>query len=350
MKKNKYPYIIAEIGGNHNGNMDLAKKMIDIAKECGADAVKFQLYRGNELITRKHLIELNSGIVKLENVQEWNTKELGLKNIFEQIEQFAIQEKEHIELFEHARKIGIDYASSCITNEEIDFLVNQKVNFLKIASMDVNNPVFIHHALSKNIPIIISLGLASLGEIENVVNLIPEKYKKNVTLLHCISLYPPKDELVNLNFIKTLSTNFDIEIGYSDHTLGFSIALAAVALGAKVIEKHFTLDKNMPGWDHKVSANPDELKIICEESKRIFESLGDGRKKVSKEEMEKRLKFRRSCITATELTASHIISEKDIVYKRPGTGISPDEIKYLIGRKLKKDVKADYLLTWEDFE
>lgn len=350
MKTSKYPYIIAEIGGNHNGDMDLAKKMMLKAKECGADAVKFQLYRGEELITQEHMRELNSGTVKLENVSDWSTKELGLENIFEQVEKFAIQEKEHIELFSYARELGIDYASSCVTKQEVDFLVEQKVSFLKIPSMDVNNTDFILYTLSKNLPTIISLGLASLGEIEQVVNIIPEKYKKNVTLLHCVSLYPPKDEIVNLKFIETLKTNFDLNIGYSDHTLGFSIPLASVVYGVTIIEKHFTLDKEMPGWDHKVSANPEELKIICQETKRIVEALGDGRKVVTQEELDKRLKFRRSLISASKLSKGHIISEKDIVYKRPGTGINPDEIKYVIGRKLNKDIESDYLLKWEDFE
>lgn len=349
MKTSKYPYIIAEIGGNHNGDMDLAKKMIKVAKECGADAVKFQLYRGEELITKEHMKELNSGVVKLENVNEWNTKELGLNNIFEQVEKFAIQEKEHLELFQYAKKLKIDYASSCATKEEVDFLVEQKVAFLKIPSMDINNPEFILYQLSKNLPIIISLGLASLGEIEQVVNIIPDKFKHNVTLLHCISLYPPKDEIVNLKFIKTLKTNFDLKIGYSDHTLGFSIPLASVVYGVTVIEKHFTLDKEMPGWDHKVSANPEELKIICNESKRIVDALGDGRKVVTKDELDKRLKFRRSLISAHKLSKDHIITENDIVYKRPGTGINPDELKYVIGRKLNRNLKEDDILKWEDF-
>lgn len=274
--KKKYPYIIAEIGGNHNGNMELAKKMIKVAKECGADAVKFQLYRKRDLWTNDHLEELNQGLVKLENVSNWSTKELGLKNIFEQIEAFSVQEKEHIEYFDYARKIGIQYSTSTFTKNDVDFCVDQKVAFLKVASCDVTNLDLIEYVLSKEYPTLISLGMASLSEIEQVVKLIPTKMRTKVTLLHCVSLYPPKDEFVNLHFMQTIRNTFGVNAGYSDHTLGFAIPLAAVTLGASVIEKHFTLDKNMPGWDHKVSANPEEMTVLCRESKRIVNSLGSG--------------------------------------------------------------------------
>jgi sialic acid synthase SpsE len=348
MKTTKYPYIIAEIGGNHNGDMQLAKKMILEAKKCGADAVKFQLYRGHELVTQRHLEELDSGKVKLENVSKWETNELGLKNIFEQVEKFSIQEEEHISLFEYAKEIGIDYTSTAITTEGIDFLVDQKVAFLKVASCDINNPEFVEYIISKGLPTVISVGLASLGEIEVIVNLIPEKFKKNITFLHCVSLYPPKDKIVNLKFIQTLKQYFNVNVGYSDHTLGYSIPLAAVTLGANIIEKHFTMDKDMPGWDHKVSADPFDLKIICTESKRIVDSLGDGTRNLDKQEVSKRLKFRRSLVSVKKLEKGNIIRREDIVYKRPGTGIAPDELEYVVGRKVNKDISEDELINWED--
>lgn len=346
--KGKYPYIVAEIGGNHNGDMSLALRMIAKAKECGADAVKFQLYRKKDLWTNDHLKELNDGSVKLENVSNWSTKELGLNNIFEQIEKFAVQEKEHVQYFDFARKLGIDYSTSTFTKEDVDFCVDQKVAFLKVASCDVTNLDLIEYTLSKKYPTLISLGMASLAEIENIVRMIPQDCKDKVVLLHCVSLYPPKDEYVNLNFINTLKKTFGVRVGYSDHTLGFSIPLAAVSLGAEVIEKHFTLDKNMPGWDHKVSANPQEMRIICEESKRIIDSLGDGIKKVSYDELEKQKKFRRSMATAKGLKEGHVIERDDIVYKRPGTGIPADRIDEIIGRRVNKDIDADKTLFWED--
>lgn len=344
----KYPYIIAEIGGNHNGDMKLAREMIKSAKEHGADAVKFQFYRKEDLWTNDHLEELNSGIVKLENVSNWSTKELGLKNIFEQVKTFAVQEKEHIEFFSYARELGIDYATSAFIKKDIDFCIDQNVAFLKIASCDITNLDLIEYAISKDYPLLISLGLADLGEIEQVVNLIPEKCKHNVTLLHCVSLYPPKDKIVNLSFMNTLHTTFGMNVGYSDHTLGSSIPLAAVALGAKVIEKHFTLDKKMPGWDHKVSANPEEMSIISKESKRIIDSLGNGIKTISEDELEKRKKFRRSITTKFALEKNHIITYDDILFKRPGTGIPADLLNEVIGRRTNRVIEADKTLFWED--
>lgn len=344
----KYPYIVAEIGGNHNGDVELGKRMIKAAKDAGADAVKFQLYRKEDLWTNDHLTELNEGVVKLENVSNWETKELGLKNIFEQVEKFAVQEQEHIEFFNYARVLGIDYGTSAFVKKDIDFCIDQKVANLKIASCDVTNLDLIEYAISKDYPLQIALGMSSLAEVENIVKLIPEQYRHNVTLLHCVSLYPPKDEYVNLNFLNTLRQCFGLPVGYSDHTLGFSIPLAAVALGATVIEKHFTLDKNMPGWDHRVSANPEEMKIICEESKRIVDSLGNGIKVISDDEIAKQKKFRRTIATVRPLKAGQEIKYDDIAFKRPGTGIPADRYKDIIGRHVNRDIDADKTLFWED--
>lgn len=345
---NKYPYIIAEIGGNHNGDMDLAKQMMLAAKESGADAVKFQLYRKQDLWTMDHLTELNEGVVKLENVSAWNTKELGLKNIFEQVEKFAVQEQEHIEYFRYARELGIDYSTSTFTKQDVDFVIDEKVSFLKIASCDVTNLELIEYCLSKEYPLLISLGMSTLAEIEQLVRLIPPFMKDKVTLLHCISLYPPKDDYINLRFMQTLRNAFGVKVGYSDHSLGFSVPLAAVALGATCIEKHFTLDKDLPGWDHKVSANPEEMRIICEESKRIVDSLGDGVKILSDDELAKQKKFRRSMATAKALAAGQVITKEDIAFKRPGTGIPADRLSEIIGRRVNKDIAEDKTLFWED--
>ena len=204
------------------------------------------------------------------------------------------------------------------------------------------------YAISKDYPLQIALGMASLAEIENIVKLIPEKFRHNVTLLHCVSLYPPKDEYVNLNFLNTLRQCFGLPVGYSDHTLGYAIPLAAVALGATVIEKHFTLDKNMPGWDHKVSANPEEMKIICEASKHIVDSLGNGIKVVSDDEIAKQKKFRRTIATVKPLKVGQEITYDDIAFKRPGTGIPADRYKEIIGRHVNRDIEADKTLFWED--
>ncbi len=344
----KYPYIVAEIGANHNGDMDLAKKLIKSAKECGADCVKFQLFGPNDLNTYDNLLELDSGVVKLENVPEWKSKELGLNSIFDQAKKFSVQQDEHIEFFKYAREIGIDYATSIFKKEDVDFCIDQKAAFIKIASCDALNLDLLQYVFSKDYPTMIAFGMSSLGEIEQVVNMIPQKTRNKVTIMHCVSLYPPKDSDVNLRFINTLQNAFGLEVGFSDHTLGTCIPLAAMTIGASVLEKHFTLDHSLPGWDHKVSADPEEMKIICEQSKRICDALGNGIKVVSDAEMQKRLKFRRGLVTKNALPKGHELVYDDFVFKRPGTGIPADRMDEVIGRHLNHDIDADKTLFWED--
>lgn len=348
MMNNTRPYVVAEIGGNHNGDIELGKRMIREAKACGADAVKFQFYRRCDLWTEEHLGELNEGKVTLENVSQWSTDELGLSDIYAQVDRFAVQEREHIEFFSCARDCGIDYATSAFTKKDVDFCVDQNVANLKIASCDVTNLDLIEYVLSKDYPTHIALGMASLAEIDAIFRMIPEKCRPKVTFLHCVSLYPPKDELVNLRFIKTLQQCTGMNVGYSDHTLGFDISLAAMTLGATVIEKHFTLDKNMPGWDHRVSADPYEMEVICRAARRISASLGSGIKCLSDDELAKRLKFRRSIAVVRALKNGEKVKYSDIAFKRPGTGISADRFREVIGRRVNHDIEADKTLYWED--
>lgn len=344
----KFPYIVAEIGANHNGDMDLARKLIKTAKECGADCVKFQLFGPNDLNTYDNLVELDTGAIKLENVPEWKSKELGLNSIFDQAKKFSAQQDEHIEFFKYAREVGIEYATSIFKKEDVDFCIDQKTAFIKIASCDALNLDLIEYVLSKDYPTMIAFGMSSLGEIEQVVNMIPENTKDKVTLMHCVSLYPPKDCDVNLRFINTLQQAFGLEVGFSDHTLGTCVPLAAITIGASVLEKHFTLDHSLPGWDHKVSADPDEMKIICEQSKRIIDALGSGIKNVSEGEMQKRLKFRRGLVTKHSIPNGHELKYDDFVFKRPGTGIPADRLNEVIGRHINHDIAADKTIFWED--
>ena len=345
--KRKYPYIIAEIGANHNGSIDLAKKMVDEAKKCGCDAVKFQLWGKDTAHTKNYIKKLNEQAETIDGAK-LSTKELGLKNVEEQLEAFSFGQKKHEIMKKYCDEIGINFSSTALTKKDIDFLVDLGVDFLKIASQDLNHPLFIKYIAEKNMPTILSTGLGSLGEIEDAVDCFRPKHLDNLILLHCISLYPPKEDCVHLNQMNTLKTIFNLPVGYSDHTLGFSIPLAAVAKGAVVIEKHFTLDKNMPGWDHYVSATPDEMKIICNESKRIIKSLGKNYHKLSEKEEKKKESFRRSVITKRNIKEGEILQKENLDFKRPGTGIRPDEIKYVLGRKVNKDIEKDELIKWED--
>ena len=213
--------------------------------------------------------------------------------------------------------------------------------------MDVDNLPFLDYLARKNLPIILSTGLSDLSEIDAAVRTIECAGNRELVLLHCVATYPPKDEDVNLRKMETLRFQYPYPIGFSDHTIGTSIPLAAVALGACVIEKHFTLDKTMEGWDHKVSAEPADLAAIVENGQRVHKALGSSRI-IHAEDQERRREFRRSIVTTREIKAGEVLTEQDLDYKRPGTGISPSEVRYVIGRKVAKDIGDDRVIQWED--
>ena len=333
------PYIIAEIGANHNGDMNLARKMIDSAKSCGCDAVKFQSWTPDSLIAKE----------EYERNQKYNDspkKHFG--SLKEMVEKYYLRPEQHVELKQYCEKVGITFFSTSFSIEEADFLDGLDVPFYKIASMDINNLLLLKYIARKKKPIIISTGMANLAEIDNAVRTVESENNREIILLHCISIYPPAYEDIHLNNISMLRQTFGYPVGFSDHTIGTSIPLAAVALGSCVIEKHFTLDKDLPGWDHEVSANPEEMKVIVQESYNITKALGGLRRIVSQAEEEKKLKFRRSIVTSANLKKGHAITPTDLAFKRPGIGIPPDRSDYVVGRKLKKNIKCDELIMWDD--
>lgn len=335
------PYIIAEIGANHNGNIDLAKKIIDRAKECGADAVKFQSWTPKTLISEE----------EYDRNQSYDDDDGGKKHfgsLKEMVEKYYLTEEQHYELKEYCDNIGLDFCSSPFSKREVELLNKLEVPFFKVASMDINNLELLKHMAKFQKPILLSTGMSTISEIEQAVKTIESIGNKKIVILHCISIYPPEFEDIHLNNIKMLQQVFNYPIGFSDHTIGTSIPLASVALGACVIEKHFTLDKDMPGWDHQISADPNELVEIVRESKNIQKSLGGFTRIVSNNEEKKKLKFRRSIVASKELKKGDIIRLEDLEVKRPGTGIRPDEIKYVIDRKINKDFSVDELIYWED--
>lgn len=335
------PYIIAEIGANHNGDIELAKRIIDSAKECGADAVKFQSWTPSSLIAKE----------EYDRNQSYEDGDGGKKHfgtLKEMVEKYYLKEEQHYELKEYCEKVGIDFCSSPFSKSEVDLLHKVDVPFFKVASMDINNLELLKHIAKYKKPILLSTGMSTISEIEQAIKTIEKEGNKQIVILHCVSIYPPKNEDIHLNNIKMLQQTFNYPIGFSDHTIGTSIPLAAVALGSCVIEKHFTLDKDMAGWDHKISADPRELKEIVIESKNIQKSLGSFNRIVSDDEESKKLKFRRSVVTAKNLKKGDVIKLADIDVKRPGTGIAPDELKYAVGRKINRDFSADELINWGD--
>lgn len=334
-----HPYVIAEIGANHNGDMDLAKKMIISAQECGADCVKFQSWSPNSIASKG---EYDSN----QSYDDSPKKHFG--SLREMVDKYYLREEQHYELKAFCDSIGIDFNSTPFTKREVDLLMDLNVNFFKVASMDINNFQLLSYIASFGLPVVISTGMATLEEISAAKRVINEAGNQNVILLHCISIYPPKYEDINLNNINMLMDVFECPVGLSDHSIGSSIPLASVALGACLIEKHFTTDKDLPGWDHEVSADPGELKIICDESKNIARALGSRSRIISEDEENKKLKFRRSVVVSRDIDKGQVLTENDLAFKRPGTGIPPSEYKALVGRTLKQSKAADDLLQWVD--
>lgn len=328
------PYIIAELGSNHNGDMELARKLIIAAKEAGADCVKFQSWSKDTIFSRK-TYEDNYFIAD----DYRDRSDYTLESI---VEAYSISEEELVQMKKFSDELGIDCTSTPFSKQEVDFLVDVlKAPFIKIASMDLNNYPFLDYVARKGRPMVISTGLSELYEIDKAIRTIENAGNKQIVILHCISIYPPQDHQVNLNNIDTLRTLYPAyPIGFSDHTLGVTIPIASVVKGVCLIEKHFTLDKNMEGWDHKVSANPEEMKLICRESTRVQEALGSTRIEVQ-EKRERIESFRRSIVTTRVIKAGEVIRREDLDFKRPATGLSPEYLEMVIGRQAKIDLEFD---------
>lgn len=337
----KKPYVIAEIGANHNGDMNLAKEMIDKAKECGADCVKFQSWSKDTVFSKK---VYDDNFFLSDDYR--NRTDYTLESI---VDKYHIGIEQHKMLKKYCDDIGIEFNSTPFSRPEVDLLVDElKVPFVKVASMDLNNIPFLEYIAGKKLPVVISTGLCELSDVADAVKTLKEYGCPEVVLLHCVSIYPPEDAQVNLNNIDMLRQTFGCKVGYSDHTLGIVAPIMSLAKGVCVIEKHFTLDKDMVGWDHKISANPEELKAICDAAKTGYQMLGSFTKVVN-ENQERRDAFQRSIVAARSIKKGEIITESDLDYKRPGSGISPKYYKFIVGKTAKRDLAYDEIIQMEDF-
>lgn len=335
------PYIIAELGSNHNGDMELAKKLIIEAKKAGADCVKFQSWTKDSIFARKKYEDNYFIADDYRDRSDFTLEEI--------VEEYSISEAELLEMKKFADDIGIDCTSTPFSKKEADFLVDSLATpFIKVASMDLNNYPFLTYLANKGKPLVISTGLSELYEIDRAIKVIEATGNKQIVILHCVSTYPPEDTEVNLNNIKTLMNCYpEYPVGFSDHTIGTAIPTAAVALGSCLIEKHFTLDKNMEGWDHKVSATPEEMTDLVKNSIRVVNSLGSFRVSAPESE-EKKSEFKRSIVLTSALLKGTVLKVEHLDYKRPGTGITPGMTDYVIGRVLKLDLPHDHILQLED--
>lgn len=323
-------YIIAEAGSNHNNSLETAKQLVDAASEAKADAIKFQTFLAD--------CHYSKNTPKFSSYKE---------EPYELIKSLELPLSWHDELFEYAKKKKIDFFTSPSYFEAVDYLEKLGIVAHKVGSFEAIDPLLITYIARTMKPIIISVGMCSLGEIEDIIEWVGSTGNKSLALLHCNSLYPAPPHICNLNVLTTLQQAFDCVIGYSDHTLGIHIPIAAVTLGAKIIEKHLTLNKNMNGPDHAHSIEPNEFKEMVKNIRDVEKALGTRLKKITKEEEENYKLARRGLCAAVDIPEGTKISKEMISIKRPGYGIKPKYLDIVVGRISSIDVKKDEILTWE---
>ena len=328
-------FIIAEAGVNHNGSITLAKKLIDVAAQSGADAVKFQTFKAEKLVSKT---------AEKANYQKKNTD--SLESQFDMLSRLELDLNAHQELINYSKDRGIMFLSTAFDHESIDLLNDLGLKIFKIPSGEITNLPYLRHIGSLNKKVILSSGMSSIEEIDDALKILINSgtKKENITVLHANTMYPTPMEDVNLNAMKTVADVFDIEVGYSDHTLGIEIDIAAAAMGAKIIEKHFTLDREMDGPDHKASLEPFELKSMVEAIRNIEKAMGDGNKRPSNSEKPNIEIARKSIVAIKSIAKGDVFSDKNIAVKRPGNGLSPMKWDSIIGSIAERDYELDELL------
>ena len=328
-------FIIAEAGVNHNGSVEMAKKLIDAAKEAGADAVKFQTFQAEDIVTLK----------SKKAIYQHRAKE---KTQYEMLKNLELSFDEFLELKRYCDNKDIEFISTPYDIKSVEFLNELGVIRFKVASADIINKPLIESIAKTKKPIILSTGMATLGEIERAISLINDFGNEDIILLHCTTSYPTPYEQVNMNVLNTLKRAFGLPVGYSDHTLGIEISVMAVSFGAEVIEKHFTLDRTMDGPDHSASLEPNELEKMVEAIRNVEKAFGSERKEITGEEKKNIFFMRRSIHASEDMKQGEIIKEKNTKITRPFDGIEPWFLVIILGKKIKTNVKKDEPIKWDD--
>lgn len=328
--------VIAEAGVNHNGSIELAKQLVDKAVEAGADYVKFQTFNAAKLVT------------KTARQADYQQKNMGGggDSQYQMLKKLELSPEEHGILTDYCREKGIKFFSTAFDLDSIDFLDSLHLNLWKIPSGEITNYPYIKKIAQKQGDVILSTGMSTADDIQHAVDVLLRwgKSKEQITILHCNTEYPTPFEDVNLRAMQTIKERFGTQVGYSDHTRGIEVPVAAVALGAKVIEKHFTLDRNLPGPDHKASLEPEELKAMVSAIRNIEKALGSTEKKVSDSERKNIAIARKSIVAATDIKKGELLTEENITVKRPGTGISPMRWEEVLGTAAVRDFQEDELI------
>jgi N,N'-diacetyllegionaminate synthase len=340
-------YIIAEAGVNHNGDEKLALQLVETAAACGADAVKFQTFSADKLV--------RPGADKA----EYQKRETGSGDQHSMLKALEMSPELHRKLLARCKEVGIEFMSTPFDEDAVDFLLELGMRRIKVPSGEISNEPFLDFLASKGMPLIVSTGMATLAEIERAVAVIGAarlragytgELASSLTILHCTSNYPAQCSDVNLRAMRTIADATGMPVGYSDHTLGLAVSTAAVALGATVIEKHFTLDRDMPGPDHKASLSPQELAALVRQIRDVEVALGSSVKAPTASELQVRALVRRSVTTARAVTAGSVLTADDLVLLRPGNGIEPREIGQVVGRRAARDLPTGTTLLWPDLQ
>ena len=328
--------IIAEAGVNHNGSIEIARKLIDAAVDAGVDIIKFQTFKAENLVSKS---------AKKAEYQKKNIGD-GDDSQYTMLKKLELSENDHMELISYCNEKNIRFWSTAFDFESMDYLHSLGLGLWKVPSGEITNFPFLRKVASYHEPIIMSTGMCEEHDILNAINVLHEFGISDdmITLLHCNTQYPTPYEDVNLMAMKSIEDRFGINTGYSDHTCGIEVPIAAVALGAKVIEKHFTLDRNMPGPDHKASLEPSELKAMVTAIRNIERALGDGVKRVSDSEKANISVARKSIVAAVPIKKGEVLTEDNITVKRPGTGISPMRWNEVIGTPAVKDYNEEEMI------
>jgi N-acetylneuraminate synthase/N,N'-diacetyllegionaminate synthase len=332
-------FVIAEAGVNHNGDLDLARRLVDAAADAGADAVKFQTFRTDALV---------SGTAPKARYQVETTG--GAESQRAMLARLELSAEAHAGLRERATRRGLVFFSTPFDEASADLLVDLGVELLKVPSGEVTNLPLLRHVAAKGRPVLLSTGMSTLDEVATAVETIEKAGGPPLAILHCVSAYPAPPEDTNLRALDTLRARFGCPVGLSDHSLGLEIALAAVARGAAVLEKHLTLDRALPGPDHRASLPPADFAALVRGVRAVEAALGDGDKRPMPSEIDTRAVARRSLVAARALPAGHRLTRADVAIKRPGTGIAPGELDGVLGRRLARALVADELLDWPSLE
>ncbi|WP_395687129.1 N-acetylneuraminate synthase [Caenimonas koreensis] len=337
---NRHVFVIAEAGVNHNGDLGMAMQLCEEALDAGADAVKFQTFRAEDLV------------VPGAPTAQYQERQTGSTDQFAMLRSLELSRSQHQKLKAHCDKIGIEFFSTPFSVDAVDMLVDLGVKRLKMSSGELTHRALVEHAAKQRMPLIISTGMATMDEIREALQWIrgARGDLEGVTVLHCTSAYPAPDESLNLEAIRTMARDLGVEIGYSDHSLGIEASIAAVCVGATLIEKHLTLDNALPGPDHSASLEPGEFKRMVDGIRRVTAMLGDGVKAPTAQERDTARVARRSVVAAVDIPAGTKVTDAMLMCRRPATGIAPRELPLLVGYVARKAIAKDSVLQWDQFE